>query len=113
MQPGFPERSLECAVKALTNFDGVSAADADMLIASHPCLEFGDQLADRLRLSRHLVVHLPEQLQRSHTAHPIAALDVAIQDGRLAAARQTLFVAVGAGITVTLAEYRRPEAAAA
>ena len=111
-RPALLDSSLDCAVKALAHFDG-GVEDTDLLIASHPSPEFGDRLADRLRLSRDIVVHLPRRLERAYTAQPIAALEVAVRDGRLAAARKTLFVAVGAGITVALAEYRRPEAAAA
>jgi 3-oxoacyl-[acyl-carrier-protein] synthase III len=48
-----------------------------------------------------------EDLDGAYSAGPIAALQAAVRSGRLGEARNTLLLAAGAGVTVTLALYRQ------
>jgi len=113
---GFLERCVECATIAVERFEaktGVDVSATDLLIASHDDAAFGDLLADRVGISRHNVVHLPEHLHSLHTALPMAAVEEAVRDGSLAAARHILFVCAGAGITVGIAAYENQSEVAA
>jgi 3-oxoacyl-[acyl-carrier-protein] synthase III len=77
------------------------------VVASGPSVHFPQSLADHLGVPADRVAGPASELRRAHTAGPIAALDAARHRGRLDAARTALWVAVGAGITVGLALYRR------
>lgn len=91
---------------ALLGEADLRASDVDLLITSQCPLRFPERLARRLGVP---LTHLPQvapELGTLHTAGPIAALEAAIEGGRFAAAATTLFVTVGAGITVAAALYR-------
>ncbi len=97
--------ALDCAepiVRELTTGQGLDLAEVDLLVATASVPDFAEQLAARLGVSAELVAMLPEDLAGAHTAAPAAAL----QDMDLADAGTTLFVSVGAGITVATALYR-------
>ncbi len=81
--------------------------DVDLIVSSQLPGRFPDTLARRLELSRDRIAGVTDELSGIHTAAPIAALEAAERSGRLAEARQLLFVTVGAGISVGLALYRR------
>ena len=82
------------------------AEDVDLLVTSQYPLRFPERVARRLGVA---LTHLPQvagELGTLHTAGPIAALEAAIEHGRLASARTTLFVTAGAGITIGAALYQ-------
>lgn len=85
----------------------LAPADVDLLIASQYPASFASELARDLGIPEARVPRVAPELLRAHTAGPIAALDAASRSGQLARARHTLFVAVGAGITVGAALYRQ------
>jgi hypothetical protein len=64
----------------------------------------------RLGVPGDRVAYTPEDLEGTHTAGPIAAVQAAIRSGRLGEAGNALVFAAGAGITVALALYRQAPA---
>jgi 3-oxoacyl-[acyl-carrier-protein] synthase-3 len=98
-------RALQCAestVNELAAAQGLDLDEIDLLVATASVPGFADGLATRLGVSAERVAWLPEDLEGTHTAAPA----VALESGGLAAARTTLFVSAGAGITVAVALYR-------
>jgi 3-oxoacyl-[acyl-carrier-protein] synthase III len=77
----------------------------DLLIASAYPPRFAAELAHGLGIVGDRLPELPPELAGAHTAGPIAALAAATDTGRFGQARNTLFVTVGAGITVAVALY--------
>jgi len=61
----------------------------------------------RLGVPGDRVAYVAEDLEGACTTASIAALQAAVRSGRLGEARNTLMLAAGAGITVTLAAYRQ------
>jgi 3-oxoacyl-[acyl-carrier-protein] synthase-3 len=101
----FLTRALECAeltVHALAAEQALNLDEIDLLVATASVPEFGEKLATRLGVPGERVAWLPEELASAHTA----ALAVALESGRLAAANTALFVSAGAGITTAVALYR-------
>lgn len=84
----------------------VDGTEIDLLVTSQYPPNFGSRLAHRLGLAPERVPKVPAELASAHTAGPLAALEAAIRSGRLAGARDVLFVTVGAGLTVAAALYR-------
>jgi 3-oxoacyl-[acyl-carrier-protein] synthase-3 len=85
---------------------GLAAGDLDLLVASPYPSGFARGLAQRLGIPDDRVAHPPEELSATHTAGLIAALEPAMASGQFSRAWHTLFVTVGAGITVEVALYR-------
>ena len=100
------EHAIDVATAVLAKA-GLHGADVDLLIASQYPAGFADAVARGLGLPEGCAPHVRPELARAHTAGPIAALEAAIDDGRFARARHTLFVTAGAGITIGAALYRQ------
>ena len=114
-RPGYLARCVDCAEEATRRFLarlGMDIADIDLLVPAPAAPEFLDSLRVRLGVPGDRVSFTGEDMAGAYTAGTIAALEVATKSGRLTEARNTLLLAVGAGITVTLALYRQtpPEA---
>ncbi len=107
---GYECRAIECAEQAAHRFlarHELWARTVDLAIFSQSPVGFADGLATRLELGQARLARVASELRGAHTASPIAALDGAIEAGQFAAARTILFAAVGAGIVVGLALYRK------
>jgi 3-oxoacyl-[acyl-carrier-protein] synthase III len=107
---GYECRAIECAEQAVRGFlarHEIRASTVDLAIFSQSPPGFADGLATRLELGQARVARVARELRGAHTASPIAALDAAIESGQFAAATTILFAAVGAGIVVGLALYRK------
>jgi 3-oxoacyl-[acyl-carrier-protein] synthase-3 len=105
----FAARCLERAVSVARGFldaARLSPADVDLLLASQHPRSFAVDLGAALGIVPERIPALPRELVGAHTAGPIAALEAAMSSGRFAAARRVLFVAAGAGITISAALYR-------
>jgi 3-oxoacyl-[acyl-carrier-protein] synthase III len=109
-RPGYLERCADCAEEATRRFLdrlGMRIDEVDLLVPAPATPEFLDSLRVRLGIPGDRVSFTAEDMAGAYTAGTIAALEVAAKSGRLAEARNTLLLAVGAGITVTLALYRQ------
>jgi 3-oxoacyl-[acyl-carrier-protein] synthase III len=107
--PGFAARCVEHGVEVareLVTRVGLSIESIDLLIASQYPPRFGLDVARGLGISEDRVPHVRPELERTHTAGPIASLEAAIASGQFIGARHTLFVTAGAGITIGAAIYR-------
>ena len=101
----YSDRALECAdstARELAAAQALDLGEIDLLVATASVPGFGDGLARRLGVAAERVASPSDDLAHAHTAAPAVALDSV----QLAAARTTLFVSVGAGITVAAAVYR-------
>lgn len=99
------ELAAEVAAALLADAN-VRPAELDLLLTSQHPARFGERVARRLDVSPTRLPPVDPALASIHTAGPIAALEAAIETGRFRDARTTLFVTVGAGITVAVALYR-------
>jgi 3-oxoacyl-[acyl-carrier-protein] synthase III len=102
----YAARALECAestARELAAAQALDLAEVDLLVATASVAGFGDVLARRLGVPADRVASPSDDLALAHTAAPLVALDPV----GLAASRTTLFVSVGAGITVAAALYRK------
>jgi 3-oxoacyl-[acyl-carrier-protein] synthase III len=109
-KPGYQARLADCAEEASRRFLrrlGLGWGEIDLLVPAPSSPGFLDALLSRLGVPGDRVAYVPEDLDGTYTAGPIAALQAAIRSGRLGEARTTLMLAAGAGITVTLALYRQ------
>ena len=98
-------RAAECAESVTRELAAANALDLDdvgLLVATASVSGFAGDLAKRLGISAGRVASLPAGLASAHTAAPAVALESA----ELTAARMTVFVSAGAGITVVAALYR-------
>lgn len=106
--PSFASVCIELAADVASAFldrMGQRPADIDLLITSQYPRSFSLGLAHRLGVPAARVPILARELASTHTAGPIAALEAAFASGQFAGARRTLFVTVGAGITIGVALY--------
>ncbi|MBL9017669.1 MAG: hypothetical protein JNL83_25995 [Myxococcales bacterium] len=104
--PEFGARCVELATDVASSFlarHGLVPDDIELLITSQYPRAVATDLPSALGIPLSCVPRVAPELARSHTAGPIAALEAARD--RLATARRTLFVTVGAGITVGVALY--------
>jgi 3-oxoacyl-[acyl-carrier-protein] synthase-3 len=109
-EPEYAAQCLDCAQLATEKYVadlGMDFRDVELLLASGPSGGFAGELADRIGIPADRVATPEGRLRRAHTAGPIAAVAAARRSGQLDAARSTLWVAAGAGITVALARYQR------
>jgi 3-oxoacyl-[acyl-carrier-protein] synthase-3 len=107
--PRFAPRCLELATEVAADFlqrHHLAPGDVDLLITSQYPRRVSEELGSRLGIEAARVPRVRPELSYAHTAGPIAALEVAFESGQLARAHDTLFVTVGAGITVGVALYR-------
>ena len=101
----YPARALDCAevtARELTAAQAVDLGEVDLLVATASVPGFADSLATRLGVTAERVAAPSNGVASAHTAAPALALESV----RLEAARTTLFVSAGAGITVAAAIYR-------
>ena len=101
----YTARALECAESTVRDLAAAQALDlreVDVLVATGSGPGFAEGLARRLGVSAERVAAPSDGLGGAHTAAPA----VALESGRLAGARNALFVSAGAGITVATALYR-------
>jgi 3-oxoacyl-[acyl-carrier-protein] synthase III len=109
-RPGYLARCVDCAEEATRRFLdrlGMDITEIDLLVPAPSAPEFLDSLRVRLGAPGDRVSFTAEDMAGAYTAATIAALEAATKSGRLAEARETLLLAVGAGITVALALYRQ------
>lgn len=107
--PEFAARCVDDATEVATELladAGLDISEIDLLIASQYPRTFPIQLARSLGLPLDRVPRVPRQLEGSHTAGPIGALEAAIDSGAFRRAHHTLFVTAGAGLTIGTALYR-------
>jgi len=101
----------ECAKYALENLDAflketsLKMKDIDLIIPSQSPAGFLGELKKKKGLEEKLV-DVTDKLENVHTAGIGFALERAMSSGRFGAAKNCLFLTVGAGITVSLALYR-------
>jgi 3-oxoacyl-[acyl-carrier-protein] synthase-3 len=109
-KPGYQDRLADCAAEAAHRFLrrlGMGVGDIDLLVPAPSSPGFVDSLRLRLGVPGDRVAYVAEDLEGAYTTASIAALQAAVRSGRLGEARNTLMLAAGAGITVTLAAYRQ------
>lgn len=100
-----------CAQFALGNLDAflketsLKMKDIDLIIPSQSPPGFLGELKKKKGMEEKLI-DLTDKLANVHTAGIGFALERAMSSGRFAAAKNCLFLTVGAGITVSLALYR-------
>jgi 3-oxoacyl-[acyl-carrier-protein] synthase-3 len=103
----------ECAKYALENLDAflkeisLKMKDIDLIIPSQSPIGFLGEIKKKKGLEEKLI-DVTDKLANVHTAGIGFALERAMSSGRFAAAKNCLFLTVGAGITVSLALYRNP-----
>ena len=107
--PGYREHCVEHAIEVVREM----IADAqlrpeqiELVIASQYPVTFGAQVARGAGIPLDRIPEVPHDLQRTHTAGPIAALEAALRSGRFSRAHHVLFVTAGAGISIGAAWYR-------
>jgi 3-oxoacyl-[acyl-carrier-protein] synthase-3 len=107
-RPGFRVRAAECAVTvagALLADNGLTGEDVDLLVAT-PEDGYADAVAAGLGIATTRTMHLGEQVNRMHTAQPVAAVAAAMRTGQWEDAHTVLFACAGSGITIAAALYR-------
>jgi 3-oxoacyl-[acyl-carrier-protein] synthase III len=109
-KPGYEGRLADCAEETTRRFLrrlGMDVGDIDLLVPAPAAPDFLDPLRVKLGIPGDRVAYVTEDLEGAYTTGLIAALQAAVKSGRLGEARNTLMLAAGAGITVTLALYRQ------
>jgi 3-oxoacyl-[acyl-carrier-protein] synthase III len=109
-KPGYHDRLVDCAEEATRRFLrrlSLSVDDIDLLVPAPSTPDFLDPLRARLGVPGDRVAYTPEDLEGAYTTGSFAALQEAVKSGRLEEARNTLLIAAGPGVTVTLALYRQ------
>jgi 3-oxoacyl-[acyl-carrier-protein] synthase-3 len=109
-KPGYHARLADCAEEVTRRFLrrlGMGVGEIDLLVPAPSTPAFLDPLRMRLGIPGDRVAYVTEDLEGVYTTGAIAALQAAIRSGRLGEARNTLMLAVGAGITIALALYRQ------
>lgn len=105
---GYAARCAECAASSSHDFlqsVGLEPMDIDLLIPSPTPSGFVDPFVGALGVPADRIARVDETFAGIHTAGLLAATESAAHGQRLRQARNVLFVAVGAGITVGLALY--------
>lgn len=103
------ERWLGCAEDALKAFlddRGLAPGEVDLLVTAPPHPEAGPELCRRAGLDPARLAVPPDAGGPLHTAGLGMALSAAMAGPVWARARRVLLLAGGAGITITIAEYR-------
>jgi len=103
------ERWVGCAEDALKAFlddRGLAPAEVDLLVTAPPQPDAGPELCRRAGLDPARLVVPPDAGGPLHTAGLGMALAAAMAGPAWARARRVLLLAGGAGITITIAEYR-------
>lgn len=105
----YMKKCVDCSVKSLDKFlkeTGLKKSDIDLVITSQTPKGLIDAFAKKTGLGKK-VVDVSKNFGNIHTVGPLAALSEAMDDGRFKAAKNTLFLAVGSGITVCIALYKK------
>jgi len=105
--PAFRARCEECVDAALAAFldeQRLAPGDVDLVVAAPPGVLGGH---GALRAEQVVDANAAEPA-RVHTAGIALALEAALRSPRYPSARRLLLVAVGSGITVAIASYRKP-----
>lgn len=113
--PGFAEACAACAAKAIESLlaaQGVTRVDLDLVLPSQTPRGFPRALGECLGMGAERIVDATGRGAPAHTAGPVLALRSPAARARWPHARHVLFVAVAAGVVVSLALYVRPEASA-
>jgi len=108
--PTLSDACVDCAAQTTTAFldaAGLHAEDVDVLVTSQYPSRFAERLAHASGIPAGRIPVVRRELQRAHTAGPIAALEAAVDSGSFARARNVLFVAAAPGLTVAVALYKR------
>ena len=111
-KPGYRARLVDCAEEAARRFLDrleMGTRDIGLLVAAPSFPAFLDPLRERLGVPGDRVAYVTEELANAYSAAPIATLQAGIKSGRLAEAGNTLLLAAGPGITVSLALYRQAQ----
>ena len=101
----YSARALECAestARELVAAQAVDLGELDLLVATASIPGFAEGLARRLGVSAERAASPSDGVAGAHTAAPALALEAA----DLKAARTSLFVSAGSGLTVAAALYR-------
>lgn len=107
--PAFGQRCVDHAVDVTREMmadAGLRPEQISLVIASQYPATFGADVARGVGIPLDRVPEVPHDLQRTHTAGPIAALEATIHSGRFARASHVLFVTAGAGLSIGIAWYR-------
>ena len=103
--PSYAQQALQCAestVRELAADNLFDLREIELLVATASVVGFAADLANRLGVPAQRVALPAQDLASAHTA----ALPVALESARPKTGATTLFVSVGAGITVVAALYR-------
>ena len=106
----FALRAADCVgrtVEEATREGRLDPAEVDLVIAAPGEAAFREALAERLRRAGVAAAVPAAVVSGAHTASTAFALEAARGDGSWERSRRILFVAAGAGITVSLALYER------
>jgi 3-oxoacyl-[acyl-carrier-protein] synthase-3 len=107
---GFLAGCLDSVCRTVEELAGRGVLDlaaVDLVIPAPSLPGFGEALAERLGLAVVPPASSLDGAPRVHTASTAFSLELAVRNGSWARARRILFVAVGAGVTVSLALYER------
>lgn len=107
--PGYLDACVSSAAGALSEFlseMGVGAGAGLLVLPSQAPLGFPERLRERLGLSAEQVVDVSNGRGAVHSAGPVAALDVALRDGRFARAANVVWLTVQPGLVISAALYR-------
>lgn len=105
---GYVNACADCAMDSLTGFlkdAKLTIKDIDLVIPSQSPIGFLDKLKKKSGLGDK-IIDITKELGNIHSASIGAALDNAMASGRFKKAGTILFLAVGSGITVSMALYK-------
>jgi len=108
--PAFADACVGCAARAtseLLDAARMTPGEIDVLATSQCPERFPERLARAIGVAPDRVPAVEGDLARTHTSGIIASLEASVSSGAFSRARNVLLVAVGAGIAVGLALYRR------
>jgi 3-oxoacyl-[acyl-carrier-protein] synthase III len=106
----FVERAVEHGAKVAASFldrARLRPEDVDLLVASPYPSGFADRVGRAVGVSAERIARPPWRRALGHTAGPLAALEVAVEEGAFDRAKNVLFVTAGAGVSIAVALYRR------
>jgi 3-oxoacyl-[acyl-carrier-protein] synthase-3 len=104
----YPDQCVDCAAKSMLNFleeSGKKLNEIDLIIPSQSPFGFTDKLKKRLGLNGNLVEMKKTGNKVLHSAGQAFALKKAWDDSRFKNSRNTIFLSIGSGITISVALY--------
>jgi 3-oxoacyl-[acyl-carrier-protein] synthase-3 len=104
----YAENCVKCASKSLEVFLSemkLSMKDIDLIIPSQSPEGFIDGIIKKTKIDSSRIIDVSGAVGKIHTAGPGIALKKAMDDGSFSRAERIIFLAVGAGITVSIALY--------